>query len=607
MKPCYRLLQGLRILSIALFVSAAAPSVRAVTVDNFESPTSPAPWIFSNGPEYPGATGSLTRGVGHTGYGAHLAFDLTAGGNYVSATDWLAVPVTANVLQLWVKNPGGVRVQIRVNDSTGQTLQYSPSRPFEASVPANWYALTVELGATSAHWGGSNDGVVHGSITGVSILAQPTLDLVGAIDFDDVILLPSNSTLVNPASSPVATPAVPNFFASLGVEITHADATTTGINLVRSLGFRRVRTEMFWADVETQAGVYNFSWYDQLVASLKQRQIKAHFILCYGNPLYTGTDWFEPPRTPAAIQSFGNFAKAAAAHYAGQGVHFEVWNEPDISTFWNPPSATEYSALSEVAMAQVHAGDPTAAVSSGGLAGIDLAFLDQVIADGGVNAADAIGIHPYRLEIPEQLADDLADLRATVAQAFPNDPPPVWSTEAGYSSAWYGDGTLAANRTTQAKLGIRQIFTGLGLGLPVQIVFALSDAGTNAWNTEDNFGIVDAAYQTKPLTTALNTLSKLGRGHTFAGILASPQSTLHVFKFHSLTDTLLALWTETADAGPQMITFPNAPKQAVDYLGNPVTVTQNGPGSYAVTVLDTPVYVSFAVGGTAASIGQAAD
>lgn len=581
--------------SVSAFVLCGfVGTVGAVLVDDFEGASSPAPWIFSNGAEFPGATGSLSRGAGYTGYGAHLAYDMSAGGNYVAAIDWLPTPVTAARLLLWVKSPGGMRVQVRVNDSTGQTLQYTPDRPFEAADAQQWYLLSVDLGPTTDHWGGSvNDGTVHGAITGVSIMAQAGTNKVGAIDFDDVQLVDAAATVINPATAPATPAAVTKLNASLGVEITHADATATGLNLVQTLGFARVRTEMFWADVETAAGVYDFSWYDQLVASLKTRGVSTHFILCYGNPLYTGNGWFSPPLTSGAIAAFGNFAQAAAAHYAGQGVRFEVWNEPDIAGFWNPPDPAMYSALSRVAIARVHLGDPSALVVTGGLAGIDLAFLDAILADGGATGANGIGLHPYRLENPEGLASDLLGFRGHIAAGSAGAPPPVWSTEAGYSSAWYGDGSLAANRITQAKFSVRQILTGLALGLPSQNFFALRDAGTDMGNTEDCFGVVDANYEPKPLTAAVKTLLAQCKGYKFAGIIASPSATMHILGFQNAFSTLLVLWSEDATGTSHPVTFKKTPKQAVDYLGNAIAPTAAGGQKCTVGITDTPVYLVF--------------
>ena len=65
-----------------------------VLIDNFERTNAPAPWSFYNGAEFPGATGSLTVGAGHSGQGAHLAYNLSQGGHYVSANLTLPGPIT---------------------------------------------------------------------------------------------------------------------------------------------------------------------------------------------------------------------------------------------------------------------------------------------------------------------------------------------------------------------------------------------------------------------------------------------------------------------------------------------------------------------------------
>ena len=70
-------------LPTAFLLLLSASVAEAVLIGKFDSAESLAPWVFTNGPEYPGATGSLTLGPGHGGSGARLAFDISAGGNYV--------------------------------------------------------------------------------------------------------------------------------------------------------------------------------------------------------------------------------------------------------------------------------------------------------------------------------------------------------------------------------------------------------------------------------------------------------------------------------------------------------------------------------------------
>jgi hypothetical protein len=171
-----------------------------VLVDNFESVGAPTGWTFSNGPEFPGATGSLTAGLGRSGSGAcaRLTFDMSGGGNYVSASRPLSQVIkNQSGLSLWARVPTGVNIVCRITDSTNQTLQYPVSRPLCARDSANWFVVTVNFSdQPSVFWGGANDGAVHGGVKGISVLAEPYKDGAasyflpfGSVLFDDVTLV----------------------------------------------------------------------------------------------------------------------------------------------------------------------------------------------------------------------------------------------------------------------------------------------------------------------------------------------------------------------------------------------------------------------------------
>lgn len=108
-------------------------------------------------------------------------------------------------------------------------------------------------------------------------------------------------------------------------------------------GFQGVRMDFSWAAVEPQAGQYDFSAYDRLVSDLSQAQLFPYFILDYANPLYDGG---APPQSDGAIAAFVAFARAALGRYAGQGIVWEMWNEPNGDNFWPPKhNATAYARL----------------------------------------------------------------------------------------------------------------------------------------------------------------------------------------------------------------------------------------------------------------------
>src|SRR5690348_8731162 len=156
-------------LTIAALAVVSAAGAKETVIDDFEAASAPAPWAFYNGAEFPGATGALTSGAGRSGKGAHLAFDFTGGGHYVSMTLTPPTAMSGVAIAYWVKAPGGIHATLRVRDSTDQTLQYDVRRPLEAMDAAAWYREVVDLDASTGHYGGANDGAVHPPIVAITL------------------------------------------------------------------------------------------------------------------------------------------------------------------------------------------------------------------------------------------------------------------------------------------------------------------------------------------------------------------------------------------------------------------------------------------------------
>ena len=139
----------------------------------------------------------------------------------------------------------------------------------------------------------------------------------------------------------------------LGVGI-HLLRDDHSLDLARDAGFKFVRMDMLWANVE-RGGRYRFFAYDALLRALDARGMGVLWILDYGHPDHGGST----PRTPQDIAAFGRFAEAAAAHFKGRNVRYEIWNEPNTDRFWTPaPNSSEYAALLREAVAAIRRADP---------------------------------------------------------------------------------------------------------------------------------------------------------------------------------------------------------------------------------------------------------
>ena len=125
-------------------------------------------------------------------------------------------------------------------------------------------------------------------------------------------------------------PTVPE---SVGFNIHFTDARPGEMEMLASTGVGWIRMDFIWGNTERQRGQYDFSAYDRLMAALGAHRIKALLIFDGGNSLYDGGRF---PYTDEGREAFVRWAVAGVRHFRGQGVLWEMWNEPNDYTRDNP-------------------------------------------------------------------------------------------------------------------------------------------------------------------------------------------------------------------------------------------------------------------------------
>lgn len=166
-------------LVLALHVTQPADNLMRV------SPTDEASlelWSFSNGPEFPGAAGTLGLGPDET---LALSFDFTGGGAYVAAYRALDPPVSVSGFAFRVLKPNEALIGVRFTDSTGQTFQKTLSYDYDG-----WLTVEGDMAGWSVYWGGANDGVLHQPVRSMGVLVdqQGIVERTGVVLFDDLDL-----------------------------------------------------------------------------------------------------------------------------------------------------------------------------------------------------------------------------------------------------------------------------------------------------------------------------------------------------------------------------------------------------------------------------------
>lgn len=351
-------------------------------------------------------------------------------------------------------------------------------------------------------------------------------------------------------------PSVPSAVVpdGLGVNIHFTDAQPGELAQLAAAGFHWVRMDFAWGGTERQAGSYDFSAYDRLLASLEAHQLRALFILDYGNSVYEAEG---AVATEAGRRAFARWAAAAAVHFRGRGILWEIWNEPN-GGFWKPQAnVADYTALALVTAKAIHSAAPGEAVIGPATSGVDFSFLEHCFRAGVLEGWDAVSVHPYRQSPPESAAAEYEKLRRLIARYAPKGKAiPILSGEWGYSSAWQN-----YDETTQGRMLARQWLVNLASHVPLSIWYDWHDDGTDAREPEHHFGTVHNAYhagrtlvyEPKPAFLAAKTVISVLRGFQFSRRLAVGRPEDYALLFRKGDEMRLAVWTLARKPQPMLL------------------------------------------------------
>ncbi len=179
------------------------------------------------------------------------------------------------------------------------------------------------------------------------------------------------------------------------------------LEAMKATGVTSVRVDASWYGGQPDGpNTYDWTSLDTVVSDIQQAGLTADLIID-GCPPWAAVSGAQGNQfaQPASSAAFATWAGAVAARYGSKGAkYFEIWNEPNTSTFWAPtPDPAAYTADLKAAYAAIKKVDPSAIVLTGGLAPAantsttydPVTFLTDMYADGAQGSFDGVGYHPY--------------------------------------------------------------------------------------------------------------------------------------------------------------------------------------------------------------------
>jgi len=287
------------------------------------------------------------------------------------------------------------------------------------------------------------------------------------------------------------------------------------MKMIKAVGARMIRTDMYWDEVETSDGTFDWSKPDRIFDAADALGIKVQFLV-HRTPSWArggaGTDLTYPTNA----SDYGDFCEAAVNRYKARGTlgchHWEFWNEPNANwaaTDVGDTGAAKLAAMINDAVPKIKTADPTAIVVGpgiirGGSAAsstyrLDTEYLAALYSEGlDIGILDMMGFHPYTYPYDPDNAgitdvnhgfNRIDDMRAVLVAA--GDDIPLCITEWGQHTGSAAESVSEEKQAQYLRSACRlyeDLFASGDVAGPL-FVYQHRDSGTNAANKEENFGL----------------------------------------------------------------------------------------------------------------------
>jgi hypothetical protein len=278
-----------------------------------------------------------------------------------------------------------------------------------------------------------------------------------------------------PSTTPASAVVPGSYAASVGISPRKGTCSATTQSTLKArlkeltaLGVSFIRCDLNWWTVQPNGPTdWQWSQSDNLVAAAAAAHLDLLFVLAYTppwarpSPLPSGT--INPSHVPPVNMSdYINFVTAAAQRYSQFGVHmWEVWNEENLASYWNPVNPTQYGQYVVAAANAIHGVNANATVIIGGLVvARDIngnmtadEFLSGVGQQGGLNVVDGVGFHPYPApQTPTTTCCNnpigvVAPKVHNVMTFFGAGNKKIWATETGWPTSSQSQQTINSSGT----------------------------------------------------------------------------------------------------------------------------------------------------------------
>ncbi len=397
-----------------------------------------------------------------------------------------------------------------------------------------------------------------------------------------------------------------SFPQSTGLQFKNGDMSTATLNAATTSGAGTARKGIYWSTIESQIGVYDWTETDSWIQDMESRGFSMVITIVWNNRLYEDI-WDRAIVTEPGRQAFAGFAADLVQRYQGKDIIWEIWNEPNLRSFWHENAenksntdemAEEYTALVKVAAPAMKAADANCRIVAGSVSALwsqSFSWFERCVEVGLLTSGiDGISVHPYGFGWPELAMENGYPVIRQILDSNGASTMPIINSEVGYSENWLtqrGFSTAEAE-TVQAWQFVRQ-----------NLVDAMSDIRISIWYelTDPGWGVFNNDLTPRPTLTAAQVLTTELDGYQFVERLPLSSSLDYavVFEEPFSGDRKLVAWTTPDSSASLKLPVSHSVQlpvgaagdyEVVDLWGNSTLYTTSTE-ELSLTITGAPVYI----------------
>ncbi|NHC45428.1 glycosyl hydrolase [Motilibacter aurantiacus] len=280
--------------------------------------------------------------------------------------------------------------------------------------------------------------------------------------------LPLVAALPAPAAS-AATVTVPKAYFGM-----HQTALGNGVFPGVPVGSVRLwDVGALWRDVEPSRNRWDFSKLDTAVATSIAKKAQPMIVLgqtptwAASRPTQASPYGPGAASMPRSLAYWREYVTKVAQRYKGRVRTYQIWNEPNVETFWTGTPA-QMAQLTREASRIIKRVDRNATVVSPGFATrrpTNIPWMTRFLKAGGGAAVDVVALHLYPAPTagPEGSVALLNSARQALRRARVSKP--IWNTEVNYGAGYNGAPPRSYSDSTAASYVSRTLLLNAANGV----------------------------------------------------------------------------------------------------------------------------------------------